>query len=381
MIDVDSKIISDVIGDIYESVYDPSRLNMVIASLQNLFHGSKACFQRYGPDVGPNDTISTNPDPAFDSRIPDFVDPSNTMTTALKAAPVGATYVDETLTGRDQMQRSRFWNEWMAPQDMYDGLGCKLMKTDDSFWFLDIRRGRNQSLFETSDIALLDIITPHLARATQISRRFQSTQLAASTFSHLPFGVVLVDSSMRIASMNAAAETMLLRPGCGLLCKSGYLAAANVATMTILRRLVIQACRLHNDILPGVGGDLIVRKLRDGQGTDVALSVGPLVNPIQELPLVGHHAAIFIRDITLDLPEEFAEHIRAVFGLTPKEAGIAALLVSGRTLKEAAEDSQIRFSTARSYLDNIFLKTGTRQQSQLVALLKSVQPVMLSRRQ
>ncbi|HEY0234371.1 MAG TPA: hypothetical protein VGC86_04865 [Afipia sp.] len=43
MIEADSKVISEIIGDIYESVYDPGRLNMVVASLQSLFHGSKAC--------------------------------------------------------------------------------------------------------------------------------------------------------------------------------------------------------------------------------------------------------------------------------------------------------------------------------------------------
>ena len=40
-----------------------------------------------------------------------------------------------------------------------------------------------------------------------------------------------------------------------------------------------------------------------------------------------------------------------------------------------AEVSDIKFSTARSYLEQIFLKTGTNQQSQLVALLKSAGPV------
>ncbi|HEY0220195.1 MAG TPA: LuxR family transcriptional regulator [Afipia sp.] len=381
MIDADSKIISDIIGSIYESVYKPGRLNAVVAGLQTMFHGSRVCFQRYGRDVGPSDTVATDLDPVFIRRIPEHIEPSNVLINAMAAAPIGIAYVDETLVDSEKLQRSRFWNEWMAPQDMYSGMGCKLLELGDSFWFLDIRRGRNQRSFESSDIALLDIIAPHLARATQISKRFQSTQLTASTFSHLPFGVIIVDGNMRIASVNAAAEAVLLRPGCGLLRKSGYLAAADVATMTVLRRLIIRACKLHHEILPAIGGDMIVRKLQNSDGSDVTVSVETLVNPFQELPLVGPHAAIFIREITLDLPKEFADHIRALFGLTPKEAGLAALLVSGRTLKESAEDSGIRFSTARSYLDNIFLKTGTRQQSQLVALLKSAQPMMRSHRQ
>jgi DNA-binding CsgD family transcriptional regulator len=46
------------------------------------------------------------------------------------------------------------------------------------------------------------------------------------------------------------------------------------------------------------------------------------------------------------------------------------------TLKESAADARISINTARSYLDSVFLKTGTHQQSQLVALLKSAQPLI-----
>ena len=43
---------------------------------------------------------------------------------------------------------------------------------------------------------------------------------------------------------------------------------------------------------------------------------------------------------------------------------------------DAADGANIQFSTARSYLESIFRKTGTNQQSQLVALLKSTQPLI-----
>jgi len=64
--------------------------------------------------------------------------------------------------------------------------------------------------------------------------------------------------------------------------------------------------------------------------------------------------------------------------VTPKEASLATSLASGMTLKEAAADTHIRINAARSYLDSIFLKTGTHQQSQLVAVLKSAQTIVHS---
>ena len=44
-------------------------------------------------------------------------------------------------------------------------------------------------------------------------------------------------------------------------------------------------------------------------------------------------------------------------------------------LSREAGSTGIKTSTARSYLEKIFAKTGTNRQSQLVALLKSVHPV------
>lgn len=67
--------------------------------------------------------------------------------------------------------------------------------------------------------------------------------------------------------------------------------------------------------------------------------------------------------------------LSGLFDLTPSEARIAVSLASGNALKSAAEASEIKFSTARSHLEQIFRKTGTNQQSQLVALLKSASVV------
>jgi len=66
--------------------------------------------------------------------------------------------------------------------------------------------------------------------------------------------------------------------------------------------------------------------------------------------------------------------LTGLFDLTPAEARLATALTAGRSLKSAAAKHGVTFSTARTYLDRIYRKTGVNQQSQLVALLKSVQP-------
>lgn len=377
MIDVDPSVLSNVIGSIYGAAYDPTRWAGAIGNLENLFHGSKACFGRFGPDLQQNDVVATQVDPVFQRRyFEEHIYQPNILADAITDAPVGTVYGDHAIVGGDKLRRTRFWNEWMAPQDMYGGIGSRVLESGPSYWYFDVQRGRGQEVFKVQDTELLQTIVPHLARAAEISRQIQSAQLLTSTFSHLPFGVIVIDGYMRIAMLNAAAETILLKPKSGLSRKSGHLVVAEASKMIALQRLIVRACSIHDDIIPGGGGDLLIRKEDGGRAVDIALSIGPLVNCLHELPFMERHAVIFICEISLDLPAGFTEQVRALFDLSPKEAGIAASLASGRTLKQAADDNRIQISTARSYLENIFHKTGARQQSRLVALLKSAQTIV-----
>ncbi|MBC7051945.1 helix-turn-helix transcriptional regulator, partial [Salmonella enterica subsp. enterica serovar Enteritidis] len=84
-------------------------------------------------------------------------------------------------------------------------------------------------------------------------------------------------------------------------------------------------------------------------------------------------AVVIARRFSQELPAGFAEAIAQFFELTPQEARVAAAIAAGQSLKQAAGLIGIRVSTARTHLRRIFGKTGTSQQSQLVALFRSVQ--------
>ena len=67
--------------------------------------------------------------------------------------------------------------------------------------------------------------------------------------------------------------------------------------------------------------------------------------------------------------------LAGLFRLTPGEAAIASRLAAGLTLKAAAAAGGLTVKSGRTYLDRIYRKTGTHQQSHLVALLKSIGPL------
>lgn len=377
MIDIQSELLSRVIADIYESAYNQNRWPDTVESLCNLFHGSKACLARIGPDLQPNDSITTDFDPKFHQLyVDELAALPNPLVDAIVAVPVGTIYHDHAIVG-EVLKRSKFWNEWMAPQDMYGGIASKLMISGSSFWMFDVQRGRHQDKFDANDLELLQYLAPHLLRATKISRQFKSMQPLASAFSHLPFGVIVVDGHLRIIATNVAAEAIMSRPGSLLSQVSGHLTSHNAESMSALHSMIVNSCRSKDGVISGTGGDLMIRSRNALSPANLSISVGPLAETaLDGGPFLQPCAALFVREINLDVQAGFELQTRNLFGFTVREANLAASLASGRSVREAAGDAGIAYSTMRAYLENVFRKTETRQQSQLVALLRSLQPTV-----
>jgi DNA-binding CsgD family transcriptional regulator len=66
--------------------------------------------------------------------------------------------------------------------------------------------------------------------------------------------------------------------------------------------------------------------------------------------------------------------LRCHFDLTPAEARLALHLVAGETLRSAAVKLSIAYETVRTQLKNIFNKTGTHRQAELVLVIVTALP-------
>jgi DNA-binding CsgD family transcriptional regulator len=71
---------------------------------------------------------------------------------------------------------------------------------------------------------------------------------------------------------------------------------------------------------------------------------------------------------------ESIDLLRCHFDLTLAEARLALCLVTGETLRSAAPKLSITYETARTSLKNIFRKTGTCRQAELVVVIVTALP-------
>src|SRR5262245_56739857 len=66
--------------------------------------------------------------------------------------------------------------------------------------------------------------------------------------------------------------------------------------------------------------------------------------------------------------------LRCHFGLTSAEARLALHLVAGETLRSAAAKLNVTYETVRTSLKNIFKKTGSCRQAELVVVILTAVP-------
>jgi DNA-binding CsgD family transcriptional regulator len=222
----------------------------------------------------------------------------------------------------------------------------------------------------THDLSMRDAVDPfrpHLARAGLLAARLglERAQNAVATLEcmGLPAFVLGLDGTVLAVNPLADALSSVLLPAA-----HGRLAIADAA-----------ANRLLQDAIQGNdhASDGLVRSI------PLKAMAGRPPMILHLLPLRGaandifSSAAMLLIVTSVSMTDKLPDGVilNALFDLSPSEARLALALASGRTLKQAAADSDIQLSTARSYLEIAFRKTGTHQQSQLVALLKSAQPL------
>lgn len=101
-------------------------------------------------------------------------------------------------------------------------------------------------------------------------------------------------------------------------------------------------------------------------GEDIRQLRRPAATPAAAVSRAGHPASS-ARPTGCDLARMV--RLRAEFGLTKAEARLAIALADGCSPAQAADRFDVKLTTVRSQLQQIFAKTGTSRQAELVAML------------
>lgn len=245
---------------------------------------------------------------------------------------------------------------------------------------IGLHRPEGMENFGTAEADLLSRLLPHLRRSMQIRYRLRSgAQTDApghAVLDALGDAVVVVDTEMRVAFANLAAEGMAqggtafrlsrARPGGeGRGTLLGVPDRAGGAALAALVRATAAG---------GAGGAVA---LRDDEGVPaIAALVYPLPRRLVEAAGEGAgrvpgRALILFRDLA---PARGMEpgRLRVLFGLTPAEAEIAVALAGGATKATVAAARGLQVSTVNSQVRAILAKSGAVNLRDLERLLASL---------
>ncbi len=251
----------------------------------------------------------------------------------------------------------------MARAHLAGQVGTVMPMPDGSMVLFTMERTGDMRAFDQDDLVRLDAVRRHLARASLLSVRLQMQRAEAHV-------AALAALGLPAAVVNAAGAVMAVNPLFELYAKFlrpaafGKLSLANRATNQLLQDAL-------SDVANRAGVQSIPVAADTPEDLPSVVHVLPLRRTARDVFDAGG-ALVVVTSYSADGNAPPDAVLRGLFDLTAAEAKLASLLSGGLSVAEAAAQRGISVPTARSQLAQIFRKTGTRQQSELVALLKGV---------
>lgn len=278
----------------------------------------------------------------------------------------GAILTGEEMCPDEILLRSEFYLEFLRPLDIRYSIRAVLTSDPEPLSYFSAGRPHRSRPFGDAHRRLLAVITPHLIQALRIQSRLESIQAGRHAVSgaleRLPLAVIFLDRRCRVIEMNQSARK-IVEAGDGLRIERGVLVAFCTRAEVQLQQMIFGAAALESGRFLQHGGALSLPR-PEGRRPLSAMVAPTGVTGI----FPGSRSARVV--VLIEEPARTSTASSTAFAkehkLSPAEAELAARLVSGLSLHQAAAALGIRDSTARSHLKRVFVKTGARRQAELV---------------
>ncbi|MCZ8544885.1 hypothetical protein OOJ09_11890 [Mesorhizobium qingshengii] len=353
---------------LYLGVRDRAEFDASLDLLGGLFDVATAIlldFDAARPEVSAQASVGLFKGEVLDRYQRDFtaLDPAPKAFMALPAGTAMPTY---RLLPEETRKPGIFFNEFFRPLGLEECLGGTLASTGGRFAMVGLQRPRDRKPFDDDDIARLEALMPHLARALQLRRSFLELEGAAGAMSEmcdrLAAGVVALDEYGRGLFVNAAARR-IADAGDGLsIGRGGRLFALNRAANNKL-------AELENDVRSGGAGG-VARTARAAGRPPYGVMVAPffLDHGVDTTRSRPRGVMFIIHDPLLKVRSD-AQTISALFGLPRGTAQLVVAIAANEDLQTYADRAGISMNTVRYHLKAAYSRTGVRRQSELVRLV------------
>jgi DNA-binding CsgD family transcriptional regulator len=369
----ESAELSRVIGDIYDAAIDPSLWNRALGSACAFVGGHSAVLFWHDAASERSQALHLfNDDPVYTKLYFEKYLPMNPMFPAATFVEAGVVTGSDDIMPQSELAQTRFYKEWIEPQGITDALAVNLEKSVTRSSLINIRMDATYGVVDDKARHRMSLLVPHFQRAVAIGRLFSQGKAAeealTETLDHVEAAVLLVGADGLIVFSNAPAKKMLdervlIRD------ERQSLHAVDREADGILRDIFVAA--QNGDASVGVRG-VAVPLARAPQDRWFA-HVLPLTSGNRQQAGRSHAAvaAVFIRNTAPDVQPPL-EAIAKRYKLTASEVRVLDAVLRASSIKTIAETLGLSQATVKTHLQNLFRKTGTSRQTDLVKLVAGI---------
>jgi len=269
------------------------------------------------------------------------------------------------------IERTDFYHACMKDRDQLNhGSGLILHRngTDAAFIAANIPKHFSETDENRLD-SFLETIRPHFQNAFQLllglNKRKTDDAVDGFWLDQIPSAALIVQEDGAIKAMNGRAEQLLEKhPSLhiGRLCE---LTSRNFSHRLELEHLIKKAAITSLPQSPLALADL--------SGRSTLVFAVPVLNenesPAFLKPFLPRRQNLLLTVLDPDdVPPRRQDIVRALLGLTAREAALVMELVEGKTLRETADSLGMAYNTARTHIANATGRAGLRSQTDLVRL-------------
>jgi DNA-binding CsgD family transcriptional regulator len=276
----------------------------------------------------------------------------------------GQAIPDEEICARAIFKRSEFYNDYLLKVGLTRSLAAIIESDDKQALSLPAMRADHRDAFSREEQNVARHLLPHLAKANLIRQRLTLLRAGEEVLDQLAYGIAFLTGEGSVVYLNRAAESAV-RQEDGLLVQRGTLRAHHHGSCSALESAIREIC--EPSVSMKYPKPVLVQRKSPRRPYQILLA--PLRGCFAQFKGMLAPAVVAL---IIDPEEQRATApglLEVLYGLTKKEAIVAAKLAEGKPIERLAEELGMRYETARTHLRRIFDKTGTTRQAALVTLL------------
>ena len=362
--------VTQVVAGFYDASMDPKLWPEVLGKMRDAVHADAGAVVSHDFEAGRGQLDhSVSMDTMFVTAYREFYSRQNVLLQRQENfAPPGAVVTGQQLIDANKLMDSDFFRYWLRPQNLFHHLIGVLEVQGSQVTLLSFARARDKGAFWDDDRELMFRLLPQLRqgmRAGQAFRRVQDVErILLDILDVMPIGIAMLGCSGVLLTANRTAREIIDAED-ALYMGSGGLGLKLAAGRFRFRDFLAGSL---GDVPSDPNSELHTFSVpREGR-RPLTLLVMPVKDRTQRRSDRDPAAMLFIGDPERPVDVDPRQLVR-IYGLSRAEARVAVLLAKGQRLEQSAQTLGLTYETVRKHLKQIFSKTGTDRQAELVRTL------------